>query len=120
MEKRKLVILTGPTAVGKTKLSIELAKKERTEIIQSIIRNRELVTIVEFHDDAMRLCVVVHIVQGFGHIRTILTPCTGEPVNRDVLMEHLIGLPVLRCYSHLVGTELTVIHCTECIGAIYY
>ena len=33
MEKRKLVILTGPTAVGKTKLSIELAKKYNAIII---------------------------------------------------------------------------------------
>ena len=35
MEKRKLVILTGPTAVGKTKLSIELAKKIGGEIISA-------------------------------------------------------------------------------------
>ena len=32
MEKKKLVILTGPTAVGKTKLSIELAKRIGGEI----------------------------------------------------------------------------------------
>ena len=31
--KRKLVILTGPTAAGKTKLSIALAKKINGEII---------------------------------------------------------------------------------------
>lgn len=35
MEKRKLVILTGPTAVGKTKLSIALAKKIGGEIISA-------------------------------------------------------------------------------------
>ena len=35
MEKRKLVILTGPTAVGKTKLSIELAKRINGEIISA-------------------------------------------------------------------------------------
>ena len=35
MEKRKLVILTGPTAVGKTKLSIELAQKIGGEIISA-------------------------------------------------------------------------------------
>ena len=35
MEKRKLVILTGPTAVGKTKLSIELAKRIGGEIISA-------------------------------------------------------------------------------------
>ena len=34
-EKNKLVILTGPTAVGKTKLSIELAKKIGGEIISA-------------------------------------------------------------------------------------
>lgn len=34
-EKKKLVILTGPTAVGKTKLSIELAKKIGGEIISA-------------------------------------------------------------------------------------
>ncbi|MGN0305827.1 MAG: isopentenyl transferase family protein, partial [Lachnospiraceae bacterium] len=32
-EKKKLVILTGPTAVGKTKLSISLAKALGGEII---------------------------------------------------------------------------------------
>ncbi len=35
MEKRKLVVLTGPTAVGKTKLSIELARKIGGEIISA-------------------------------------------------------------------------------------
>lgn len=35
MEKKKLVILTGPTAVGKTKLSIELAKRIGGEIISA-------------------------------------------------------------------------------------
>ena len=35
MERKKLVILTGPTAVGKTKLSIELAKKIGGEIISA-------------------------------------------------------------------------------------
>ena len=35
MEKKKLVVLTGPTAVGKTKLSIELAKKIDGEIISA-------------------------------------------------------------------------------------
>lgn len=35
MEKRKLVILTGPTSVGKTKLSIALAKKIGGEIISA-------------------------------------------------------------------------------------
>ena len=35
MEKKKLVVLTGPTAVGKTKLSIELAKKIGGEIISA-------------------------------------------------------------------------------------
>ncbi len=34
-EKKKLVILTGPTAVGKTKLSIELAKEIGGEIISA-------------------------------------------------------------------------------------
>jgi len=34
-EKKKLVILTGPTAVGKTKLSIELAKRIGGEIISA-------------------------------------------------------------------------------------
>jgi tRNA dimethylallyltransferase len=33
MEKMKLLVLIGPTAVGKTKLSIELAKKYNAEII---------------------------------------------------------------------------------------
>ena len=37
MEKKKLVILTGPTAVGKTKLSIELAKRIGGEIPRRII-----------------------------------------------------------------------------------
>lgn len=35
MEKEKLVVLTGPTAVGKTKLSISLAKKIGGEIISA-------------------------------------------------------------------------------------
>ena len=35
MNKKKLVVLTGPTAVGKTKLSIELAKKIGGEIISA-------------------------------------------------------------------------------------
>lgn len=35
MEKRKLVVLTGPTAVGKTKLSIELARRIGGEIISA-------------------------------------------------------------------------------------
>ena len=35
MEKKKLVVLTGPTAVGKTKLSIELARKIGGEIISA-------------------------------------------------------------------------------------
>ena len=35
MEKKKLVVLTGPTAVGKTKLSIELAKRIGGEIISA-------------------------------------------------------------------------------------
>ncbi len=35
MEKQKLIIITGPTAVGKTKLSIELAKKVGGEIISA-------------------------------------------------------------------------------------
>lgn len=34
-EKKKLVILTGPTAVGKTKLSIELAKRIGGEVISA-------------------------------------------------------------------------------------
>ena len=33
MQKEPLVILTGPTAVGKTKLSVELAKQINGEII---------------------------------------------------------------------------------------
>ena len=33
--KKPLIILTGPTAVGKTKLSIELAKKIGGEIISA-------------------------------------------------------------------------------------
>ena len=35
MEKQKLIVLTGPTAVGKTKLSIELAKRTGGEIISA-------------------------------------------------------------------------------------
>lgn len=35
MEKKKLVVLTGPTAVGKTKLSIELAERIGGEIISA-------------------------------------------------------------------------------------
>ncbi|WP_022763954.1 tRNA (adenosine(37)-N6)-dimethylallyltransferase MiaA [Butyrivibrio sp. XPD2006] len=35
MDKQKLVVITGPTAVGKTKLSIELAKKIGGEIISA-------------------------------------------------------------------------------------
>ena len=35
MKKEPLVILTGPTAVGKTKLSIELAKQINGEIISA-------------------------------------------------------------------------------------
>ena len=35
VNKQKLVVLTGPTAVGKTKLSIELAKKINGEIISA-------------------------------------------------------------------------------------
>ena len=35
MQKEPLVILTGPTAVGKTKLSIELAKQINGEIISA-------------------------------------------------------------------------------------
>ncbi len=34
-EKKKLIILTGPTAVGKTKLSLELAKKVGGEIVSA-------------------------------------------------------------------------------------
>ena len=34
-EKKKLIILTGPTAVGKTSLSIHLAKKLNGEIISA-------------------------------------------------------------------------------------
>ena len=34
-EKKKLIILTGPTAVGKTSLSIQLAKKLNGEIISA-------------------------------------------------------------------------------------
>ena len=34
-QKNKLIILTGPTAVGKTALSIELAKKIHGEIISA-------------------------------------------------------------------------------------
>ena len=35
MQKKPLIILTGPTAVGKTKLSISLAKKLNTQIISA-------------------------------------------------------------------------------------
>ena len=35
MKKKKLVVLTGPTAVGKTNLSIELAKRIGGEIISA-------------------------------------------------------------------------------------
>lgn len=35
MKKKPLIILTGPTAVGKTSLSIKLAKKLKTEIISA-------------------------------------------------------------------------------------
>ena len=35
MDRKKLVVLTGPTAVGKTKLSISLAKKIDGEIISA-------------------------------------------------------------------------------------
>ena len=35
MNKRKLIVLTGPTAVGKTKLSIALAKAVNGEIISA-------------------------------------------------------------------------------------
>ena len=35
MDKQKLVVITGPTAVGKTKLSIELAKRIGGEIISA-------------------------------------------------------------------------------------
>lgn len=35
MEKKSLIVLTGPTAVGKTELSIELAKKINGEIISA-------------------------------------------------------------------------------------
>ena len=34
-EKKKLIILTGPTAVGKTKLSIETARMLNAEIISA-------------------------------------------------------------------------------------
>ena len=30
---KKVIIITGPTAIGKTKLSIEIAKKLNTELI---------------------------------------------------------------------------------------
>ncbi len=33
MKKNKLIVILGPTAVGKTKLSIDLAKQLNTEII---------------------------------------------------------------------------------------
>ena len=33
MKREKLIVILGPTAVGKTKLSIELAARLRTEII---------------------------------------------------------------------------------------
>ena len=33
MDKQKLIVIIGPTAVGKTKLSIELAKRFGGEII---------------------------------------------------------------------------------------
>ena len=35
MDKQKLVVITGPTAVGKTKLSVELAKRIGGEIISA-------------------------------------------------------------------------------------
>ena len=34
-DKQKLIVITGPTAVGKTKLSIELAKRVGGEIISA-------------------------------------------------------------------------------------
>ena len=37
--KKPLIILTGPTAVGKTKLSIELAKRLNGEIINVFIKD---------------------------------------------------------------------------------
>ena len=33
LNTKKIVFIVGPTAIGKTKLSIQLAKKLRTEII---------------------------------------------------------------------------------------
>lgn len=35
MKKNKLLILTGPTAIGKTSISIDLAKKLKGEIISA-------------------------------------------------------------------------------------
>ena len=46
MKKQKLVVIAGPTAVGKTKLSISLAKKINGEIISAdsmqVYRNMDI------------------------------------------------------------------------------
>ena len=39
MSNKSLIYIAGPTAIGKTKISIELAKKLNTEIISWILDN---------------------------------------------------------------------------------
>ena len=55
MEKQPLVILTGPTAVGKTSLSIRLAKQIGAEIISAdsmqVYKGMDIGTAMIKHDD---------------------------------------------------------------------
>ena len=42
MEKPKVIVICGPTASGKTKLSIEVAKLVNGEIVSANARNKTL------------------------------------------------------------------------------
>ena len=55
MEKRKLVVLTGPTAVGKTKLSIELAKRLDIQPSEALKLFYESETCEKLHDKSTGL-----------------------------------------------------------------
>ena len=63
MKKIPLIILTGPTAVGKTALSIELAKKLNAEIISA-----DSMQIYEYMDiGEERSASVLHLIQMHNH-----------------------------------------------------
>ena len=78
-----LIILTGPTGVGKTDLSIELAKYFHTEIISSDSRQfyREL-TVGTAVPDTKQLLQIPH---HFIHIRSVADYYNASMFEFDVL-----------------------------------